>query len=238
MNNSKRILALALVLLMLLALTACGKKQPDLTGTWVTEIDLAPLIANEMDKELAVSNLGVEADSFADYLDTLPCRIHMELKQDGTFLQSVDEGSLASAQGKLLDSMLNFCHDLLRNALIVSLQNYGIIGEGATDEDVEAALGMTVEDAIALSIGSDMETYVHSVLDELWVGMADELKEEGKYKVEDGKLFLSDSPEHNVDPKVYHPFTLEKGVLTLEKAVGGTDSSELDTFFPLVFRAG
>ena len=238
MNNSKRILSLALVLLMLLALTACGKKQPDLTGTWVTEIDMAPLIANEMDKELAVSNLGVEADSFADYLDTLPCRIHMELKQDGTFLQSLDDASLSSAQGKLLDSMLNFCHDLLRNALIVSLQNYGIIGEGATDEDVETTLGMSMEDAIQMAFGADMESYIHSILDGLWNSLAEEFKQEGQYKAEEGKLFLSDSLEHNVDSKVYYPFTLENGVLTLEAVVGGADSSELDTFFPLVFRAG
>ena len=238
MNNSKRILALVLVLLMLLALTACGKKQPDLTGTWVTEIDMAPLITEQVDKELDLSGMGVSLNSFADYLDSMPCQLRMELKKDGTYLQSVDEGSLAAMQDKLFNSTLDFYRDLFRQVLIATLQSYGVVGDIGTDEELEASLGMTVEDAIALSIGSDMETYVHSVLDERWVGMADELKEEGKYKVEDGKLFLSDSPEHNVDPKVYHPFTLEKGVLTLEKAVGGTDSSELDTFFPLVFRAG
>ena len=122
--------------------------------------------------------------------------------------------------------------------LIASLKSYGVVNDASTDVDVEAALGMSMEDAIQMAVGMDMESYVHSVLDELWVNMADEFKSEGKYKVEDGKLFLSDSLEHNVDPKVYHPFTFENGKLTLEKVVGDTETNEIDDLFPLVFTAG
>ena len=235
MRNRTRIFALVLVLLMLPALSACGEKAPDLTGSWTAEVELAPMLTEEIDSTLGQSPMGVTIDSFGNYLDSLPCRIRMELKADGTYFQAVDESSLDAMRDSLFDSTVRFYRDLFRRVLITSLQSYGVVGDSISDAELEELMGMSLDEAIELSIGSDMETYVQSILDDMWADLADSIQAEGKYKVEAGKLFLSDSLAHEVDPNIYHPFTLAGGVLTLEKPVGGID--EADDFYPLTFRA-
>ena len=39
-----------------------------------------------------------------------------------------------------------------------------------------------------------------------------------------------------MDPKVYHPYTLKDGVLTLEKLVGGDEDDATNSLYPLTLR--
>ena len=59
MKTKKRILALTLVLLMVLALSACGKKN-ELLGTWTTEVDMASIMVNEVDDNVDLDDQGIE----------------------------------------------------------------------------------------------------------------------------------------------------------------------------------
>ena len=49
MKTSKRILALTMALLMIVALSACGGKKNELLGTWSAEVDMAPIMVKEVD---------------------------------------------------------------------------------------------------------------------------------------------------------------------------------------------
>ena len=240
MRTTKRALSLVLILLLLTALCGCGggSKTPDLKGVWKGEFDLGPMMIEEIDSSIAEMDIGTDQlPSFGDYMDSLPCQIRMELKSDGTYLQTVEEASLASMREKMFASTVDYYYEFFRVVLATQLAELGIEGDMSTREGLEAVLGMSMDDAIQMAMGSDMETYVHSIMDGLWEDMADELKQEGQYKVEAGKLFLSDSPDHKVDSKIYHPFTYENGVLTLEKAVGTDAEGEYAGLYPLVLRA-
>ena len=237
MRILKRALSLVLILLMLTALCGCGSKAPDLKGVWKGELDLGPIMIKEIDSSIAEMDTGVELPSFGDYMDSLPCQIRMEFKDDGTYLQTVEESSLDSMREKMFASTVNYYYEFFRVVLAAQLAKLGVESDMSTREGLEAVLGMSMDDAIQTAMGSDMETFVHSIIDGLWTDMSEEMKQEGQYKVEEGKLYLSDSPEHRVDSKIYHPFTYENGVLTLEKGVGTDTEEEYDDLYPLVLRA-
>ena len=235
MKTKKRILALTLVLLMVLALSACGKKN-ELLGTWTTEVDMASIMVNEVDDNVDLDDQGIEIASYGDYLGTLPLRITMELHEDGTYVQRVEESSVEDMKTKVFNATVGYYRDIFRQAIAASLKENGIDADVSTDAGLEEVLGMSIDDAISMALGSDMESFVHSVLDGMWDELANELTEEGKYKAEDGKLFLSAGKEYNVDPKVYHPYTLKDGVLTLEKLVGGDEDDATNFLYPLTLR--
>ena len=247
MRTTKRALSLVLILLMLTALCGCGggSKAPDLTGVWIADIDMGDMgssVVEEINSSMKDTIKGEEIPNFGDYLNSMTLRLRMEMKKDNTYLQTVDESSLAGMKETLNSAMVSYFSDILPILLAEQLKSsYGITIDLNTPGALESMLGMSLDEVIEMSLGSDMETFVRSIMDEYWEEAEKQFlsfNQEGQYKVEDGKLFLSDSLEHNVDPKVYHPFTSENGKLTLEKVVGDTETSEIDDLFPLVFTAG
>lgn len=61
MNLVKRILAVALVMVFALALTACGKKGDDITGTWIlTGGAMIDMMAAELPEGMTMADMGVE----------------------------------------------------------------------------------------------------------------------------------------------------------------------------------
>ena len=237
MKTGKRILALALALLMILALSACGGKKNELLGTWTAEADMAPIMVREVDDNVDLGDQGIDIKSYGDYLGTLPLRITLELHKDGTYAQRVEESSVEDMKAKVTSATIAYYHDIFRLAIVAGLREAGIDADLSSDEAIEGILGMSMDEALESTLGSDMESYVQSVMGSTWDDLADNLKEEGKYKVEDGKLFLSAGLEYDVDPNVYHPYTLQDGVLTVEKIVGGDDDGSTDFLYPLSFRA-
>ena len=237
MKTSKRILALAMALLMVLALSACGGKKNELLGTWTTEVDMASILVNEVDDNVDLDEQGIEVASYGDYLGTLPLQITIELHEDGTYVQRVEESSVEAMKTKVFDATVDYYRDIFRQAIAAALKENGVDADLSSEAAIEEVLGMSMDDAIAMALDSDMESFVHSVLDGMWDELSDDLTEEGKFKAEDGKLFLSAGKEYDVDPKVYHPYTLKDGVLTLEKLVGEDEGDVTDFLYPLVLRA-
>ena len=243
MRTTKRALSLVLILLMLTALCGCGggSKAPDLTGVWLGDIDLGSSMVEEIDNGIAEMDIGTDQlPSFGDYMDSLSCQIRMEFKSDGTYLQTIDESSVAAMKETLYAAMVSYYNEIIPIMLAEQLKAYGITIDLSTPGALESTLGMSLDEVIEMSLGSDMETFVSSIMDEYWEDAEKQflsIQQEGKYKVEEGKLYFSDSPDHKVDSKIYHPFTYENGVLTLEKAVGTDAEGEYADLYPLVLRA-
>ena len=237
MKTGKRILALAMAILMILALNACGGKKNELLGTWTAEVDMAPIMVKEVDDNVDLGDQGIEISSYGEYLGTLPLRITLELNKDGTYTQRVEESSVEDMKTKVTSATIAYYHDIFRLAIVAGLKEAGVDADLSSDEAIESVLGMSMDEALESTLGSDMESYVESVMGSTWDDLADNLQEEGKYKVADGKLFLSAGLDYNVDPNVYHPYTLQDGVLTLENIVGGDQDDTVNALYPLSFRA-
>ena len=146
MKTKKRILALTLVLLMVLALSACGKKN-ELLGTWTTEVDMASIMVNEVDDNVDLDDQGIEIASYGDYLGTLPLRITMELHEDGTYVQRVEESSVEDMKTKVFSATVDYYRDIFRQAIASSLKENGIDADVSTDAGLEEVLGMSIDDA-------------------------------------------------------------------------------------------
>ena len=236
MGTGKRALSLILILLMLTALCGCGgggSKVPDLTGVWLGEVDLGSSMAEEIDSSMKDVLEGAEIPSFGDYLDSLPIQLRMELKKDGTYLQTIDEASITAMKEALFAAMVDYYYDFIPIMLAEQLKAYGITIDLSNPDALESTLGMSLDEVIEMSLGSDMETFVRSTMDEYWEDAEKQFlsfQQEGKYNVEEGKLYLSDSPD------VYTPFTLENDVLTLEKTVGASAEDTFSDLYPLVMR--
>ena len=225
MKTAKKFAALLLALLMMLTLCACGGKKNELLGTWTGEMDMASTLIETVDAGLGVEMPEYQLQSFGDYLGKLPLRVTLELKEDGTYLQYMDEASVEEAKQRVFDSTMQFYYDIFPVVINAELQKSGLDVDVSTVEKLEEVLGMDFDELIEQTLGMDMESYVHSVLAE---DSFDSLleKEEGKYKVEEGKLFLSSGLDYDVDPESYHPYTLKDGVLTLEVNTTIEDEAE------------
>ncbi len=97
---------------------------------------------------------------------------------------------------------------------------------------LESGLTITVEEALEKD-GVTVDSFIdQSSLEAL---RSEDTVREGKYKAEDGKLYLSSGREYEVDEAVYSEYTLSTDKLTLINQVGiGSDETTLSVF-PLEF---
>jgi len=245
MKKGKRLLALALALLMILALTACGAAKNELEGTWNAQMDMRRLLVATVDDEMDFDEFGIEPFSFGDFLEDCSVDMSFEFKNDGTYTKSVDEASVRQLREVTAKATMEFYYELMVRMLMEQLKEYSPNGSFADVEELDAfltdVLGMGLDGAIESSLGMSLEDYVEEVLgDELWDEVLDGLRGEGKYEAKDGKLFLSDGLNYNIDPEIYDTYTLSGNTLTLTDNVGGEGISEdyayKDYLYPVSFE--
>lgn len=100
-------------------------------------------------------------------------------------------------------------------------------------EDALAAEGldMTLDEFLSLT-GISLDDLMAEAMDEaIAEDMLSELEESGNYLVKDGKLYISDDLDSEIDEDDYQLYTIENGVLTIEAAEGDTDKENF--LFPL-----
>lgn len=204
----KRIaLLLSFVLVLSLALCACGGGEENLTGKWTANVDLTDMMNEELtgDPEMADLAEYMTIDSFV-----LP--FVLELREDGTYSMGIDEAGMNTAIDGVLADMKE-----------------GMLAYFADVLDVEEG----VEEFLT-SMGLDLDALMEEISAELVAeGTFDELTSEGKYKAKDGKLYLSDGLDYEPDPAGYNEYKLEGDTLTLD---AGTESEEdyAEFLFPMV----
>lgn len=208
----KRIFAIALALVMMLSLAACGQTDADkLVGTWTSDLDMSS-VTNEM---LAAMGEGAEEYfTFENFTVTLV----MTFNEDGTYSTTVDEASVEAA----VDSLMATVEDGMVKMLEAQI--------------AEAGLNMTVDEMLAVS-GMTMEDLMASVdTSALVTEMTEGSASEGKFKAEDGKLYMSAGLDYEVDEAVYDTYELDGTTLTLTGHVGAeTDEEQLvaDEMYPV-----
>lgn len=207
----KRMLALALVIVMILSMAGCSSGDTKkLVGTWRCEIDMTDYLMETM---LADSQEMAEFIS----LDDVVIVYYADFKDNATACLYADEYQVADTFEQLEDDLVD--------AL-------GLYMEELFYE--QTGLSMTLEEILELSGTSEQDLRDSLGFDAIVQEMCDGLYMEGKYKAEEGKLHISAGLDYNIDPAMYEIYTLNGNVLTITGCVG----SEIPEFnpYPMVFE--
>ena len=204
----KRIaLLLSFVLVLSLALCACGGgKKATIVGTWKTNIDLA----EAFNEEMAASGMGdfINIESF-----NLP--LVMTFNEDGTGSMTVDQAAMTETIDKLAAD------------LTAGLEAY------FTEYFASMGLEIDLDEALAAS-GLSMDDLV----DELKAEFAGEdtfaeFTNEFKYKAEDGKLYMSEDLDSEINTDTYNTYELKGNALTLDIGNEDLDEEMAKYLFPM-----
>ena len=229
----KKLLSLILALGLALSLIGCGSKGPEILGTYDTTINLKDMLVEEIN---AGMDMATET-SLTDYMSDFNMVVVSEFSEDGTYKQYVDMDQFTASYEQFKTEVTAYMKDMLAEVLIVSLADSGVVVE--TVEELESALGMTYEEIIQMSLGMDLESFVNLAMDESvnLEEMSEEATSEGKYKAEDGKLYMSDSLDTEIDESAYELYTIEGDVVTITEGVNIEADEYIDYPFELNKRA-
>ena len=208
----KRVLSvLVAALLLLTMLTACGSKTDKaMLGKWVCEMDFGSYL-NE--------GLATEPE-IAQYLmvDEFVLEVELYLNEDGTYKMVADEEAakemfkgvqedFKEGMGKYLDAMIK-----------------------------EQGLNMTVDEMLQMS-GTTFDALVEEAFGDAMLNeMISEFETEGKYKVEDGKLYMSEDLDSEIDEEVYETYEFSGDEFKLLESFGDEDAEEFKDLYPIVFK--
>ena len=202
----KRVLSvLVAALLLLTMLTACGSKTDKaMLGKWVCEMDFGSYL-NE--------GLATEPE-IAQYLmvDEFVLEVELYLNEDGTYKMTADttanKASFENVKAELADGMEDY--------LTAAAEEYGL-----TLEDLLAASETTIDEMMDEAFG-----------DAMYYEIIAEMEAEGKFEAADGKLYMSDGLNYDIDKNVYETYTLNGNVLTITGDSDGTT----DGMYPMEFK--
>ena len=203
----KRIaLLLSFVLVLSLALCACGgEKKTTIVGTWKANIELA----EAFNEEMAAAGMGdfINIESF-----NLP--LVMEFKEDGTGSMTVDQEAMTATVDKL-------AQDLTAGLEAYFTEYFASMGLEIDLNEALAASGMSMDDLVD-------ELKAEFVSEDAFA----EFTNEFKYKAEDGKLYMSEDLDSEIDMEVYNTYKLEGSTLTLD--AGNEELEEgMEFLFPM-----
>jgi len=209
----KRILSLALALLLLFAFSGCTKETDALIGTWEGELDDAAYL-----NQLIRTSYG---EAMAQYwtIDSFPLPIVMTFREDGTYTQTVDQNKFAQS--------IELLRQTLRKGLVEFIQDL-----------IDASGEETTVDAVLESQGITVDSFLDEALSEEVINtIIADYTFEGKFDAKEGKLFTSAGPEFNIDESIYETYEVTEDTLTLQSIVSGEDDARLDEeHYPIVLK--
>jgi len=202
----KRILSvLVAAVLLLTMLTACGSKTDKaLLGKWVCEMDFGSYLNEGLASEPEVAQYMM--------VDDFILEVELYLNQDGTYRMTADttanKASYEEVKSELADGMEAYM------------------------SAIAAEYELTLEDLLAASETSIEEMIEESFGDAMYYEIIGEMESEGNFEAADGKLFMSDGLNYDIDKNVYETYTLNGNTLTI---TGDSEGSN-DGMYPMEFK--
>ena len=180
-------------------------------GTWEMELDLRDTLVAQLDAQFGDSGI-----SFGDYLESYNMKMRLELKEDDTYQLTADADTMKASVENLRVATADFLEDYLLSAIGTTLEQSGLSGDFTTREGIEAAIGMDLDEAIEQSLNMKLEDYVDLIIGEIDVDETlSGVQRQGKFQVEEGKLYLSASPEQEANTSDPVDFTVDGDTLTI-----------------------
>jgi len=95
---------------------------------------------------------------------------------------------------------------------------------------------MTVDEMLQMS-GTTFDALVEEAFGDAMLNeMISEFETEGKYKVEDGKLYMSEDLDSEIDEEVYETYEFSGDEFKLLESFGDEDAEEFKDLYPIVFK--
>lgn len=205
----KKIIALLLCVLMVCGLFAgCSKGATDeekIVGSWTAKVD----IAKAMNAIFEVQDPDM-AETMA--LKDVVVTIVWEFTEDGEYSMKVDKKASADAMDDLVAQIETGMPKYLEKTLGMSI------------EEFEELSGMKIEDLIAEAFGDDPAGMLMESFEDL----------EGQYKLDDGKLYISDDPDNEPGKDDYYTYEF-KGDDEMTLDVGKFEDEDKQEMEELMF---
>ena len=234
----KKAAALLLVLAMVFSLCACGKSE--LVGTWQGRLDMTEQVRQEVDQTMAQMESLVSGDrelpQMSDYLDNIILTYTIAFNEDGTYISEVDQAGIDAMAETMKVGLADYVRQLFFVLLCETLEQMGVTQELNSVEELETFLGISMDEAISESLGMSLDEYMDMMVDE---GFQESIASEGlsgvgNFKNKDGKLYMSDGLDYQVDPAYYETYELDGDTLTINVGTATVEGNE--SFYPLVLH--
>lgn len=209
----KKILSLVLALIFVASIASCAQKPDEelIIGEWEGEVDMS---------EMMMESFGDE--EMGDYVDVKDFKIKLivEFNEDGKFTASIDKKSAEDAFEGFVDDMKKgmraYYEDMAEDS-------------GSSVDDLFGDMGMTLDSYFDLMFGEE-------AVDAMIEGLTSE-KNEGEYKIEDGKLYMITEDEE-FDKDEYTVYKLTSKKLIFEEIHGEEEEDGIvaDKMLPITFK--
>ncbi len=202
----KRVLSVLVAsVLMLTMLTACGSKTDKaMLGKWVCEMDFGSYLNEGLATEPEVAEYM--------YVDNFILEIELYLNEDGTYKMTADTAANKAS------------YDAVKDELADGMEAY--LTAAATDA------GLTLDELLDAAETTIDEMMEESFGDDMYYEIIGEMEAEGNFEAADGKLFMSDGLDYDIDKEVYETYTLNGNTLTITGDSDGTT----DGMYPMEFK--
>ena len=222
MRKLSMLIALVIAAVMCLSAAACGAEpEKAIIGTWKAKIDLTDF----MNDHIAEAMGGKRPEKTAKAVFTLVAVFN----KDTTVTLSFDNEEMNSSLSKYFDSLYDYMVESVYDKFM-SDPEYGYDSREELDEVFEL-LGIDIDALVEQSLSS---LSANQFFPEDFA-----LIENGKYRLEDGKLFISENGE-DFDPEHYFLFDLSGRRLKITGICGGFDFTssdfDIDEALPIVFK--
>lgn len=215
MKLIKKAAVLAVVLIMIVSLFACGaEKGENLTGKWSCDIDMTQMMNDEIKDVFGEDNL-INAKLIVAVLLSIDESNHYTLSVD-------DDATLASIEAYFDAAEENVIKMMYDNAEAEAMD------KETFDEAFESAYNVSVSDFVS-------EMFDAIDITEISSDLTDIADESGVIKAKDGKLYFA-ADEKSFDDNSYAVYTRSDTQLVISEVCGNAlGLDELDGAIPMTF---
>lgn len=202
MKKLKKISALLLVFVLVLAFAACGKSDMSAVGTWSVKMDLSAAMKEELGSE------------FSDFDAPFSFTVYLDFNEDGSYKMYVDEKETEEDMNVFMTALADFFTEYLYT--LVAAEG---VDRATAQAALEAQFGMSVNDYALKTIKESIDMSA----------LAESLVQEGVYEIKGGKLYMGID---KIDKRIYDLITIEGDKMTLDAAKDAAASPMLNESIP------
>lgn len=213
MSMVKRFAVGSFAAVLLMGMSSCSQTS-ELVGSWHTELDVSDMFNSSLTAQLEEDMVPYFSDG------EFVLGIDLVFSEDGTYQKSINDEAMTETV------------DAYKEYMVSAMTSY------FEDYLADNGLSMSVEELLIQSDLNLEELADEAMSDTMVNSMKAEFEGKGKYKTEDGKLFLSMGVDYDVDPAVYDTYEFDGETLTLTAtydANGAVEDETITSLYPITF---
>ena len=187
---------------------AAAERDAAILGTWRANVDCRDQFLEEL-SDMDDTDLKME-----DYVESFVLPISVTFAENGSYSLQLDGAAFQEEMGRFGNAMGNFLNDYFAEIVMEAMIAAGYADGSETVEQLEAILGMSMDEFITYQFGMSVADMAAEITDGL-VSTLQEICLEANYVAQGGKLYTSESLEDSVDPDEYESYEISGNTLTI-----------------------